>query len=781
MAHCSPWLRVGILFRKKVCLIPAALMVLFLLILFCGISMGSGPDSPTYDPEKRVLDIPCVDVRGEQLSWLLQESARKKGQFTIISEAKSKVKSETKPAVFYPSVNTLIIPGLVMGNKVLDWTLSRNPDGSFKFESEVLVNILSAEAVVESHHGDASFKAVGEVVYVVGQAYSEEGSISLPLQTGSPIYKNNIIVTRELSRIEIHFSDNTILAMGENSRIVINEYVFSPENEDDSTLLMLMSHGRYRVLAGSIAKINPEKFTLKSSLAEIRIKGTEVMVVSDPEGDQLYVLEISQGRSLEVSDKAGNKRVIQAARTAVDLAPDKEIGFVRRVTPGEWDRLEKMLPIVFRPIQGKGRPGRSSVIDQIVDRQFMMRIDESMESSAEQWFVFPKPREIKTQDARILDRSDPQRYKFNADSYQPLECDKCHKADYAKIMEKKYVHLPVLKKDCPVCHVSLKNRQAMKIEMLHFYKFVAQKESYDGKNDKPLTEREKKTVMATLEREEDERIYVHAQTDDARDYYQKIFLPPMKTLPELDADKGPLKIHDVRVSEIKHDLFTTATITWKTNRLSRAIINSGIDQLDNSPIIDRSWGYEHEITLSELRQDTRYQFSIIANDLQGKKAESGIHRFSTKEDILETREQKIKGSMDLANEFFCYEDNYIVRFTANQPMFLQLARLPDAFAAKEWLLPEDHPIMTSRRMMNIDICYNCHEYRRGHVVNVPPRRGMKFPAEYPVLPDGRMTCQSCHIGHSADINQRVRNEDLSLLCIGCHTEKGFVVRYDVKE
>ncbi len=72
---------------------------------------------------------------------------------------------------------------------------------------------------------------------------------------------------------------------------------------------------------------------------------------------------------------------------------------------------------------------------------------------------------------------------------------------------------------------------------------------------------------------------------------------------------------------------------------------------------------------------------------------------------------------------------------------------------------------------NISICKDCHQEIRetySHPVNVLPPADMEIPQEYELMPDGRISCMSCHSAHGSAFRYRLVKSGKADLCRGCH-------------
>ncbi len=195
--------------------------------------------------------------------------------------------------------------------------------------------------------------AIGKAVVVTGKVFLETDSGPVPLQQGADVHQGGVIVTGADGHVEICFDDQTILSQGENSRTVINEYVYDAADNDNSNLLFKLQEGTFRLITGKIAEHNPENFNVKSPLATIGIRGTDFSVETGHGQDLVLVNAISENHIMMVEDQEGRIRYINVSGTVVVLAEGQPISEVRLATPEELERIRAQTPITWDEYQAQ--------------------------------------------------------------------------------------------------------------------------------------------------------------------------------------------------------------------------------------------------------------------------------------------------------------------------------------------------------------------------------------------------------------------------------------------
>ncbi len=88
----------------------------------------------------------------------------------------------------------------------------------------------------------------------------------------------------------ITFIDNTKVKITENSRLVIDDFVYDPNVRDAGKLGMKVALGTVRYASGQVAKNNPQSVNIKTPTASVAVRGTDFAMTVDEVGRSLVVL-----------------------------------------------------------------------------------------------------------------------------------------------------------------------------------------------------------------------------------------------------------------------------------------------------------------------------------------------------------------------------------------------------------------------------------------------------------------------------------------------------------
>ena len=229
---------------------------------------------------------------------------------------------------------------------------------------------------------------------------------------------------------------------------------------------------------------------------------------------------------------------------------------------------------------------------------------------------------------------------------------------------------------------------------------------------------------------------------------------------------------------MEKDARVTANIRWHTDELTSTGVNFGIEQPDSYSVVSDQFSSDHAVELHSLKPDVTYKFKITTADIYGNNNESGLYSFSTEKSYRLEEDAHLEGSpepLKLRSEMFRSEDNYLIRISANQDVSMEISTYDLADTSilqpNSSDFPENHPPMKSIYETNIVLCETCHlapNEKFSHLEHFRAQLGNNIPPDYPMLPNGQMSCPTCHDAHSSNNEFHLRKSTVRELCIGCH-------------
>ena len=120
------------------------------------------------------------------------------------------------------------------------------------------------------------FASIGNIISLEGKASILRDGKIIMAAIGQEIEKKDVVSTDSNSKIRITFNDKTIVSLGKDAILNIEEYVYDIEKANNASTELNFVKGAFHTITGQIGKINPSKFKLKTKSATIGIRGTEI-------------------------------------------------------------------------------------------------------------------------------------------------------------------------------------------------------------------------------------------------------------------------------------------------------------------------------------------------------------------------------------------------------------------------------------------------------------------------------------------------------------------------
>lgn len=123
----------------------------------------------------------------------------------------------------------------------------------------------------------ADDSAIGYIKVVTGQAWLTVAGNKHQAELGSPIILGEQIETGDDGAIGITLKDETILTIGSNTSIAVDEFVYQPA-KNELKLSAGILKGTLQYISGVIAKLKPEAVSVKTPSSFIGVRGTRFLV-----------------------------------------------------------------------------------------------------------------------------------------------------------------------------------------------------------------------------------------------------------------------------------------------------------------------------------------------------------------------------------------------------------------------------------------------------------------------------------------------------------------------
>ena len=184
---------------------------------------------------------------------------------------------------------------------------------------------------------------IGKVVSATGSVTIEHAAVvvlqanlpsSVQAKAGDFVYRADVVQTGADGKVNITFTDGTAFNLSSNARMEVNEFVFSPDGQSNSSFFKL-AKGTFTFVAGKVAKSGNMK--IDTALATVGIRGTtpHVEVLEDGRVKFSTLIEDKDGVPT-TSPGAARPRTIappprarRAAAAPVPMTPEQASSYDR--------------------------------------------------------------------------------------------------------------------------------------------------------------------------------------------------------------------------------------------------------------------------------------------------------------------------------------------------------------------------------------------------------------------------------------------------------------------
>ena len=183
-------------------------------------------------------------------------------------------------------------------------------------------------ALLTSHSATlAQTASIGSVTQLKGPSEVVRKTKKIPTQPRLPVQQMDNVRTGN-GRVEITFVDNTKVKLTEQSKLVIDDFVYDA-NPAKGKMALRFASGTARFVTGSMGK---KGINLRTPTATIAVRGTDFTTTVDEMGKSLFILlpdEDGNIGEITVSNSAGTVLLNKAFQSTIvltaDTAPSKPV------------------------------------------------------------------------------------------------------------------------------------------------------------------------------------------------------------------------------------------------------------------------------------------------------------------------------------------------------------------------------------------------------------------------------------------------------------------------
>lgn len=134
-----------------------------------------------------------------------------------------------------------------------------------------MVGVSADPSAIHKEH-----QLIGRVIQIQGNVFARYNNVERQLQLKSPVFLNDRIFTKERARVQILLNDDSIISQGEKGELVLDEYTYKPKERDKTSCSLRLIKGFFRIITGKITDLSPDRFTVRSNMATIGIRGCDL-------------------------------------------------------------------------------------------------------------------------------------------------------------------------------------------------------------------------------------------------------------------------------------------------------------------------------------------------------------------------------------------------------------------------------------------------------------------------------------------------------------------------
>ena len=135
----------------------------------------------------------------------------------------------------------------------------------------------------------SAFANIGKITEVQGSAIEiRRGSQTIKGASGTAIESNDAVSVGSNTKLTITFADNSTAKITENSKLVIDDFVYDPNGKSKSAMRVTL--GTVRMASGGIAKQDSKNVNIKTPTAAIAVRGTDFAMTVSELGESTIIL-----------------------------------------------------------------------------------------------------------------------------------------------------------------------------------------------------------------------------------------------------------------------------------------------------------------------------------------------------------------------------------------------------------------------------------------------------------------------------------------------------------
>ena len=159
-----------------------------------------------------------------------------------------------------------------------------------------------------------AFAGIGSITDFRGGGAIKRGAKTTPATKGAGVEKMDTVSTNSQGRFRITFNDSTTVNITENSRLLVDDFVYDGGGKAKGKLGLRVALGTVRYTSGKIAKGNGKGVNIRTPTATIAVRGTDFVMSVDEAGRSTVVLVPECYNELDIT-----KQTAECPNGAIDV------------------------------------------------------------------------------------------------------------------------------------------------------------------------------------------------------------------------------------------------------------------------------------------------------------------------------------------------------------------------------------------------------------------------------------------------------------------------------
>jgi hypothetical protein len=118
---------------------------------------------------------------------------------------------------------------------------------------------------------------VGSIKSAQGGVVIRRGADRIPVREGMHVQLNDVLETAVDGRVGLILQDGTRLALGPNSELNVNRFVYQPA-DGKFALILRLGRGILAYVSGKIAQFSPQSVSVETPAGVLGLRGTEIAI-----------------------------------------------------------------------------------------------------------------------------------------------------------------------------------------------------------------------------------------------------------------------------------------------------------------------------------------------------------------------------------------------------------------------------------------------------------------------------------------------------------------------